>query len=117
MFTSSLFLKPPIQTEFLVIIFDRPENRSLRCLKEKQVILYSQLLPKNYNFIASRKEKCNAHSVKITISCGNYRILTFFSCCFTESRTKDHRALSPFFKLQAKYLRLELATSGLSRRT
>ena len=27
MFTSSLFLKPPIQTEFLVIIFDRPENR------------------------------------------------------------------------------------------
>ena len=28
MFTSSLFLKPPIQTEFLVIIFDRPENLS-----------------------------------------------------------------------------------------
>ena len=28
MFTSSLFLKPTIQTEFLVIVFDRPENRS-----------------------------------------------------------------------------------------
>ena len=33
------------------------------------------------------------------------------------SRTKDHRARSPFFKLQAKYLSLELATSRLSRET
>ena len=33
------------------------------------------------------------------------------------SRTKDHRARSPFFKLQAKYLSLELATSKLSRET
>ena len=33
------------------------------------------------------------------------------------SRTKDHRARSPFFKLQAKYLSLELATSQLSRET
>ena len=27
---------------------------------------------------------------KNTFSCGNYRILTFFSCCLLESRTKDH---------------------------
>ena len=33
------------------------------------------------------------------------------------SRTKYHRARSPFFELQAKYLRLELATSRLSRET
>ena len=42
---------------------------------------------------------------------GNYRILTYFH----ESRTKDHRARSPFFELQAKYLSLELATSRVSR--
>ena len=58
MSTSSLFLIPRIHTEFLVIIFDRAENRSstlvwetrgdccLKSLKEKQIILYSQHLPK-----------------------------------------------------------------------
>ena len=52
------FLIPRIHTEFLVIIFDRAENRSstlvwetrgdccLKSLKEKQIILYSQHLPK-----------------------------------------------------------------------
>ena len=58
MSTSSLFLIPRIHTEFLVIIFDRAENRSstlvwetrgdccLKSLKEKQIILCSQHLPK-----------------------------------------------------------------------
>ena len=58
MSTGSLFLKPRIHTEFLVIIFDRAENRlstlvwetrgdcCLKSLKEKQIILYSQHLPK-----------------------------------------------------------------------
>ena len=58
MCTRSLFLIPRIHTEFLAIIFDRAENRSstlvwktrgdccLKSLKEKQIILYSQHLPK-----------------------------------------------------------------------
>ena len=58
MSTSSPFLIPRIHTEFLVIIFDRAENRSstlvwetrgdccLKSLKEKQIILCSQHLPK-----------------------------------------------------------------------
>ena len=33
------------------------------------------------------------------------------------SRTKIHRKLSPFYEFQAKYLCLELETSGLSRGT
>ena len=40
-----------------------------------------------------------------------YRILTFFSCCLPESltirpqtRTKDHRARSPFFRITSKIL-------------
>ena len=27
---------------------------------------------------------------KITFSCGNYEIFTFFPCCLPETRTKDH---------------------------
>ena len=60
MSTSSLFLIPWIHTEFLVITFDHAENCSLtlvwetwswgdcclKSLKEKQIILYSQHLPK-----------------------------------------------------------------------
>ena len=72
---------------------------------------------KNFSLIASRKEKNTRNTVKITFSCGNYNIFTFFSCCLPETRTKDHRKRSPFFELQAKYLCLELETSGLSRRT
>ena len=52
--------------------------------------------------------------MKITFSCGNYNIFTFFSCCLPETRTKDHRKRSPFFEFQAKYLCPELETSGLS---
>ena len=134
MSTSSLFLIPRIHTEFLVIIFDRAENRSstlvwetrgdccLKSLKEEQIILYSQHLPKkNFSLIASRKEKKYMKFVKMTFSCGNYNI---FSCCLPETQTKDHirglkdhRKRSPFFELQAKCLCLELETSGLSRRT
>ena len=103
MSTSSLFLIPRIHTEFLVIIFDRAENRSstlvwetrgdccLKSLKEEQIILYSQHLPKkNFSLIASRKEKKYMKFVKMTFSCGNYNIFTFFSGCLPETRTKDH---------------------------
>ena len=38
---------------------------------------------------------------EITFSWGNYCILTYFSCCLLELRTKDHRPRSPFFELQA----------------
>ena len=58
-------------------------------LKEKQIILYSQHLLKK-NLIASRIEKNTWNIVKITFSCGNYHIFTFFSCCLPESRKKDH---------------------------
>ena len=97
------FLIPRIHTEFLVIIFDRAENRSstlvwetrgdccLKSLKEEQIILYSQHLPKkNFRLTASRKEKKCMKFVKMTFSCGNYNIFTFFSCCLPETRTKDH---------------------------
>ena len=63
MFTSSLFLKPPIQTEFVVIIFDRPENRSYgRLLSEvferkADYFILTTTSEKNYSFIASRIEK------------------------------------------------------------
>ena len=45
---------------------------------------------KNFSLIASRKEKNTRNTVKITFSCGNYNIFTFFSCCLPETRTKDH---------------------------
>ena len=45
---------------------------------------------KNFSLIASRKEKNTWNIVKITFSCGNYNIFTFFSCCLPETRTKDH---------------------------
>ena len=35
---------------------------------------------KNFSLIASRKEKSTWNIVKITFSCGNYNIFTFFSC-------------------------------------
>ena len=72
---------------------------------------------KNFSLIASRKEKNTWNIVKITFSCGNYNIFTFFSCCLPETRTKDHRKRSPFCEFQAKYLCLELETSGLSTGT
>ena len=118
MSTSSLFLIPRIHTEFLVIIFDRAENRSstlvwetrgdccLKSLKEEQIILYSQHLPKKtFNLIASRKEKKYMKFVKMTFSCGNYNIFTFFSCCLHETRTKDHQGPSKtvaFFRTPSK---------------
>ena len=130
------FLIPRVHTEFLVIIFDCAKNRSstlvweirgdccLKSLREKQIILCSQHLPeKNFSLIASRKEKNTRNTVKITFSCGNYNIFTFLSCCLPETRTKDqirgpridHRKRSPFCEFQAKYLCLELETSGFSR--
>ena len=93
MSASSFFLIPRIHTEFLVIIFDRAKNRSstlvwetrgdccLKSLKEKQIILCSQHLPK--------KKKNTRNTVKITFSSRNYNIFTFLSCCLPETRTKD----------------------------
>ena len=77
---------------------------------------------KNFSLIASRKEKNTRNTVKITFSCGNYNIFTFLSCCLPETRTKDqirgpridHRKRLLFCEFQAKYLCLELETSGLS---
>ena len=69
MSTSSLFLIPRIHTEFLVIIFDRAENRSstlvwetrgdccLKSLKEEEIILYSQHLRKNLQLNCIKKKK------------------------------------------------------------
>ena len=128
MSTSSLFLIRRIHTEFLVIIFDRAENRSSTllwktwgdcCLKSFRKADYFILITsseKTFSLIASRK-KNTWNIVKITFSCGNYNIFTFFSCCLPETRAKDHRKRSPFFEFQAKYLWLELETSGLSRGT
>ena len=43
--------------------------------------------------------------VKMTFSCGNYNIFTFFSCCLHETRTKDHQGPSKtvaFFRTPSK---------------
>ena len=100
MYTSSLFLIPRIRTKFLVIIFDRAENRSsalvwetrgdccLKSLNEKQIILYSHIFRKQLSLIASRIEKNTWNIVKITFSCGNYHIFTFFSCCLLSRRRR-----------------------------
>ena len=94
------------------LVWETRGDCCLKSLKEEQIILYSQHLPKkNFSLIASRKEKKYMKFVKMTFSCGNYNI---FSCCLPETRTKDHRKRSPVFELQAKYLCLELKTSGLS---
>ena len=94
MFTGTVFLISRTHTEFLVIFLPRWE------------LIYSMIVSriKKYLYMRYGDEY---------VFVGNYRILTYFH----ESRTKDHRARSPFFELQAKYVSLELATSRLSRRT
>ena len=71
MSTSSLFLILRTHADFLVIIFDRAENRSstlvwetrgdccLKSLKEKQIILYSQHLPKKTLALLHQEKKTN----------------------------------------------------------
>ena len=102
---SSLFFISWKHTEFLVIFFNRTENRLSKLVREtivwslwkKSRLFYTHNnFQKNYSFNASRIEKIHWNVVKITFSCGNYHILTFFSCCLTELWTKDHRAQSPF---------------------
>ena len=73
MSTGSIFLIPRIHTEFLVIIFDRAENRSsklvwetrgdccLKSLKRKaDYFILTTSSEKNFRLIASRKEKIRA---------------------------------------------------------
>ena len=77
MSTSSLFLIPRIHTEFLVIIFDRAENRSstlvwetrgdccLKSLKRKaDYFILTTSSEKNFRLIASRKEKIHAEKIR-----------------------------------------------------
>ena len=64
-----MFLIPWIRTEFLVIIFDHAENRlstlvweargdcCLKSLKEKQIILYSQIFRKKLKLNCIKKRK------------------------------------------------------------
>ena len=94
MFTSSLFFISRNHTEFLVIIFDHPENRSstlvwetvVWSVRKKSTLFYTHNnFRKNYSFNASWIEKIHWNIVKIKFSCGNYRIL-----CSPESQTKDH---------------------------
>ena len=123
--------------EFSIIIFDRAENRPSTLVWETRQRLWSEVFERKsrlfydhnifrikiYSFIASRIEKNTWSIVKITFSCGNYHSFTFFFLLTwvveqgPHSRTKDHRKRSPFFEFQAKYLCLELETSGLSRGT
>ena len=58
--------------------------------READYFLLTTPSEKNFSLIASRKEKNTWNIVKITFSCGNYNIFTFFSCCLPETRTKDH---------------------------
>ena len=103
MSTSSLFLIPRIHTEFLVIIFDRAKNRSstlvwetrgdccLKSLKEEQIILYSKHLPKK-TLAQLHQEKRKIHEIllKSRFRVETITFLRFFSCCLSETRTRDH---------------------------
>ena len=110
MSTSSLFLIPRIHTQFLVIIFDRAENRSRRScgrLEETVVwsliILYSQHLPKkNFSLIAWRKEKKYMKFVKMTFSCGNYNIFPFFFVLLTWDADQGPSKTVAFFRTPSK---------------
>ena len=90
MSTSSRFSIPRIHTEFFVIVkplVDARMRDSRRLLSE----VFETKADYNFSLIASREEKNTWNIVKITCSCGNYNIFTFFSCCLPETRTKDHR--------------------------
>jgi len=101
MSTSSLFFLIPrihVHTEFEVIIFDCAENHlcgrlkgdcCLKSLKEKQIILYSQHLPKSYSFNAPRMEKIHEMLWKSHFHVETITFLCFFLCCLPWSWTKD----------------------------
>ena len=145
MFTSSPFFISRNHTEVFSNYY-RPRWKTLVTLvweilvwslwKKSRLFYTHNNFRKNYSFNASRIEKIHWNIVKITFSCGNYRILTFcfvlFCFCLLvfvcvcvlltsfadqgpQLRTQDHRVRSPFFELLAKYLSLELAASRLSR--
>ena len=133
MFTSSSFFISRNHTEVFSNYY-RPRWKTLVTLvwetlvwslwKKSRLFHTHNNFRKNYSFNASRIEKIHWNIVKITFSCGNYRILTFcfvlFFCLLVflcvcvlltsfadrgpQLRTQDHRARSPFFELQAKYL-------------
>ena len=72
---------------FLVIFFNQTENCLSKLVREtvvwslwkKSRLFYTHNnFQKNYSFNASRIEKIHWNVVKITFSCGNYHILTFF---------------------------------------
>ena len=130
MFTSSPFFISRNHTEVFSNYY-RPRWKTLVTLVwetlvwslwKKSTLFYTHNnFRKNYSFNASRIEKIHWNIVKITFSCGNYRILTFcfvlFFCLLVflcvcvlltsfadrgpQLRTQDHRARSPFFELQA----------------
>ena len=98
MSTSSLLLMPRIHSEFLVIIFDRPENRSRRsCGRLEETVerradyfILTTSSEKKLQLNCIKKRKKYRKFVKMTFSCGNYNIFTLFSSCLPETRTKDH---------------------------
>ena len=94
MSTSSLFLIPRIHTEFLVIIFDRAENRSSTllwktwgdcCLKSFRKADYFILITsseKNFTLIASRKEKKHEILWKSSFGVETITFLRFFRAAY-----------------------------------
>ena len=137
MYTSSLFLIPPIHTEpfsnqfrtrrkplFDARVADSRETDLSEVLKEKQIILYSQHLPKktiiqlfNYSYGTKNRKKFLKYGENHVFVWKLSHFYVFFFCCLPRSRTKDHQTRSPFLELQAIYLSLELAASLLSRGT
>ena len=115
MFTSSPFFISRNHTEVFSNYY-RPRWKTLVTLvwetlvwslwKKSRLFYTHNNFRKNYSFNASRIEKIHWNIVKITFSCGNYRILTFCFvlffcllvfvcvcvcvCCLPHSRTKDH---------------------------
>ena len=91
----SIFLIPRIHTEFLVIIFDRAENRSstlvwetrgdccLKSLKRKaDYFILTTSSEKNFRLIASRKEKIHEILWKSRFRVETIRFLLFFRAAY-----------------------------------
>ena len=95
MSTGSIFLIPRIHTEFLVIIFDRAENRSstlvwetrgdccLKSLKRKaDYFILTTSSEKNFRLIASRKEKIHEILWKSRFRVETVTFLRFFRAAY-----------------------------------
>ena len=85
------------------LVWETRGDCCLKSLKEEQIILYSQHLPKkNFRLTASRKEKKCMKFVKMTFSCGNYNIFYVFFVLLTWDADQGPSKTVAFFRTPSK---------------